>query len=370
MSKSTDVLIVGAGLSGLRLAHKLEQSGTPYHLIEIRDRFGGRIKTCFEDDGYFDMGPAWFWHGQPRIQRLVEDLGLQVFEQYGQGSQSYEDDSGAIRRGAGASMMMGSLRLVGGLVSLIDALVRELPKEKLSLNTSLDRLDFGRYGIEASVSQKGKQRVIAADRVVLCVPPRVIAQKVEFHPALPQPTISAMNDIATWMAGQAKAVAVYDQPFWRMSGLSGDAISRAGPMVEIHDASPYEGGPFALFGFIGVPVTLRHDKQKLQHAVLQQLARLFGSKALKPKSLFVKDWAYDSNTSVPLDHEPAYTHPTYNLPRAMQRLYEGRLLFGSTEVAPQFGGFLEGALEAADNAAKEIEQKTDDSLMNELAMAR
>lgn len=43
-----------------------------------------------------------------------------------------------------------------------------------------------------------------------------------------------------------------------------------------------------------------------------------------------------------------YTHPTY---RPLPPAWDGKLLFSGTEVAPQFGGYLEGALEAADNTA-------------------
>ena len=46
---------------------------------------------------------------------------------------------------------------------------------------------------------------------------------------------------------------------------------------------------------------------------------------------------------------PLYAHPTYGLPPALSGLWDDRLLMAGTEVAPQFGGFVEGALEAAEN---------------------
>ncbi|MEM1154111.1 MAG: hypothetical protein AAGI44_08210 [Pseudomonadota bacterium] len=52
-----------------------------------------------------------------------------------------------------------------------------------------------------------------------------------------------LGGVPTWMAGQAKVVAVYESPFWRDSGFSGDAMSRKGPLIEIHDASPASGEP-------------------------------------------------------------------------------------------------------------------------------
>ncbi|KFA90172.1 hypothetical protein Q664_29805 [Archangium violaceum Cb vi76] len=57
----------------------------------------------------------------------------------------------------------------------------------------------------------------------------------------------AWQHTATWMAPHAKYVAVFDEPFWRRLGLSGEARSRVGPLAEVHDASDC-GGEAALFG--------------------------------------------------------------------------------------------------------------------------
>jgi len=190
-------------------------------------------------------------------------------------------------------------------------------------------------------------------RAVFALPPRLAAE-ITFLPKLPDPTIQAMQGLATWMAGQAKAVAIYDTPFWREEGLSGDAMSRKGPMVEIHDASPNEGGPYALFGFIGVQPEARQDEQLLRQHLKAQLARLFGPKAADPIMLYVKDWAFDPNTSTEADKEPLYAHPTYSMPPAMNGLWNSTLCFAGTEVALQFGGYIEGALEAVEHVLETI----------------
>ena len=78
MSERT--LIIGGGLSGLALAEMLERDGRDYVLLEARSRFGGRIKTEHLGDGYFDMGPAWFWPAQPRIAGLIARFGLEKFD--------------------------------------------------------------------------------------------------------------------------------------------------------------------------------------------------------------------------------------------------------------------------------------------------
>lgn len=45
-----------------------------------------------------------------------------------------------------------------------------------------------------------------------------------------------------------------------------------------------------------------------------------------------------------------FAHPNYGLPCVLSGLSDEALVFGGTEVAPTFGGFLEGALEAAEYA--------------------
>ncbi|KIN73050.1 flavin monoamine oxidase family protein [Sulfitobacter guttiformis] len=339
-----NTLIVGGGLSGLALAEAMEAAGQEYLLVEARARFGGRIKTALVGDGYFDLGPAWFWEGQPRIAALVARLGLEVFGQYASGALTFEDAQGQVQRGRGFSSMEGSLRINGGLGALTEQLAEALPAARKRAGAAVVALERGAEGITARLSDGS---TIEAQRVVLALPPR-IATRIRFSPALPDATTQAMEAVPTWMAGQAKAVAIYERAFWREAGQSGDATSRRGPMVEIHDASPESGGPYALFGFVGVPPEGRRNLDVLRSHICAQLGRLFGPSAAQPAQLIVKDWAADPFTATDSDLAPLFAHPVYTLPATMRGLWEGNLHFAGTEVAPQFGGYAEGALEAAE----------------------
>lgn len=345
---NTDILIIGGGLSGLYLAKLLTKQGADFCLLEARDRFGGRIQTEIFAEGYYDLGPAWFWPGQPKMEALIKQLGLTHFEQYANGLVTFEDASGAVQRGQGYASMQGSYRLDGGLEALTAALVDQIPDDRLLRSQCVVRLQRSDERIEATC-QSGQS--ITAQKVVLAMPPRVAAT-LGFDPALPDAATAEMQGIATWMAGQAKAIALYDSPFWREAGLSGDATSRRGPMVEIHDASPETGGPYALFGFIGVPPAARQNNNALRQSVIAQFARLFGSQAAAPKHLVIKDWALDPFTSTALDHQPLFDHPRYGPTETLQNLWDGSLIVSGTEMAPVFGGFLEGALQAADHTLK------------------
>jgi len=355
----TDILIVGAGLAGLALADLLEQQGRDWMLVEALDRPGGRILSPELAGANFDLGPAWFWPGQPRMEAATTRFGLTVFEQYSQGALLFQDQSGEVQANRGYASMQGSLRISGGVGKLIEAYLKELPEERVLFHSPLVHVEEQSDGVVA----KAGNQLIKARRIVLAVPPRVIAENVTFSPDLPEAAGEALASIPTWMAGQAKIVAVYDRPYWRDAGYSGDAMSMRGPMVEIHDASPAEGGPYGLFGFVGVAASVRaeHADQVLDYA-LQQLVALFGPEMANPKALLMRDWAQEPRTATERDKAPLRFHPAYGLPPPLRDLWSGKVIFGSTETARTFGGFLEGALEAAETVAGELAAAPADKL--------
>lgn len=345
MTEPTDVLIVGAGLSGLSLAHRLGDSGLSLRVVEARERIGGRIRTFERDGAAFDLGPAWFWEGQPRMAALVHALGLTSFAQYARGEGTYEDASGRVMRGTGFASMAGSLRVDGGLSMVTDGLMGGLRAETVRLNRRVRglRLEDDALEVQFSAAPPERSRV-----VVLAVPPR-LAAALAYEPDLS--AARAMSAIPTWMGGQAKVVAVYDRPFWRDAGWSGDGVSQRGPLAEIHDASPREGGPYALFGFVGRP---EREPERLLEDARQQLVRMFGPDAADPVEVRLLDWAEEDDTSSPADRAPLRAHPSYGLPPSLRDLWDGRLILASTEASSSFGGYLEGALAAAEEAERRV----------------
>ncbi len=345
-----EVLVIGAGLSGLSLAERLHRSGIDVQVIEGRNRLGGRIKTERLNEAGFDMGPAWFWPGQPRMATLVDRLGLSVFEQYAKGALLQETAQGGIQAFSGFAPMQGSLRVAGGLFGLIDRLAGLIPSDRITTGANITRLTHDGHSV---VARSDEGHDIRARQVVLAMPPR-IAAGIAFQPDFAAGVVASFSQVPTWMAGQAKVVAVFDRPFWREAGLSGDVMSQRGPMVEVHDASASDAGPFALFGFIGTSVAQRKDVTALKQSILEQFVRVFGPNASSPKKLWLKDWAYDPLTATVCDHAPLRTHPSYGQVADLPDLWNGSLLLSGTETAPGFGGFLEGALEAADQSFDQL----------------
>ncbi len=343
-----DVAVVGGGLSGLAIADRLQRAGVDYILLEARDRLGGRVLSIDVDGAKFDLGPAWFWPGQHRMRAAVERFGLKVFEQHSAGDSVVEDHVGGVTRGVGLASMRGSYRIDGGIGRLIDGFAASLPPSRIRLDARVRSFEQETSGVSIAFDEAGVTMSIRARSVILAAPPRVVDATMGFKPELPAGARQVLRSIPTWMAGQAKIVAVYDRPYWRDAGFSGDVVSRRGPMAEIHDACA-GGGPAALFGFVGVPPEVRrqHHNQMMDETK-HQLAHIFGEKLLEPRALILHDWARDPLTSTAQDHAPSRSHPTYGPTSALDGLWEDRLRFCVTETAPQFGGYLEGAFEAAE----------------------
>ncbi|MEP1142404.1 MAG: FAD-dependent oxidoreductase [Henriciella sp.] len=341
----TDILIIGGGLAGLALADRLETEGRDWHLLEAMDRLGGRIFSPVLHGAKFDLGPAWFWPGQPRIDALIRRHELRAFEQYSEGAVCFQDQTGAVHRNRGFASMQGSFRIEGGMEALIVALKNGLPCHRYDLKSPVEHLSLEDDGVRVLANEKQ----YTAKQIVFAVPPRIIAETITLHPSLPKDAETNLAQIPTWMAGQAKIVAVFDQPYWRNAGLSGDAMSHRGPMVEIHDASPLTGRPYALFGFVGVPASIRAEHASdLLRLARAQLVDIFGEDLSDPLEIRLQDWASVPTVATERDKEPPGGHPTYGTPHSLNNVWNGRLLFGATEFAETHGGYLEGALEAAE----------------------
>jgi monoamine oxidase len=352
----TDTLIIGGGLSGLSLAHALHRNGRDYCLLEARERLGGRIESLPAHRSKsildrYDLGPAWFWPGQHRMASLVRELHLTVFEQHAAGGMLVQNPDGSIGTPMGFSGMAGALRIEGGMMALVDGLQSRLPKDRLLTSHVVTRIERTAAGIIAKGHSTCGPFSIKSRRVVLAIPPRLAAHSIVFEPALSQLQYEAMRRVPTWMAGHAKIIAVYSSPFWRAKGLSGDVMSRRGPLAEIHDASPASGNFGALFGFVGLTASQRAGQtHALVSSTISQLTAIFGNSAAHPIDVLVKDWAQEAFTAAPGDLSGSSSHPSYAMPRELARLWDGALVLSSTEVAGVNGGLLEGALESAESA--------------------
>lgn len=350
-----DIVVIGAGLSGLTAAAIILEAGASVQLVEADAQIGGRIRALRDPvskRALADLGATWVWPKyQPVIARWLDRLGVGTFEQF--------NDGNAVITGYGPTPLRqplpgqdGMVRIVGGPTALIDTLGNRIGSK--NIRTSAPATGVSEDGPKHMAVHLSSGEIITAQKVIISVPLRVAATTLHL-PWTPQSLIDAMRGTPTWMSTHAKAVALYDRPFWREAGLSGRIASRIGPLVEVHDHSGADSMPAALFGFVGwSPEQRQKDPVGLRQAILEQLSECFGEAAAHPLELVVQDWAMNPRIATDLDFSQPATHPDVGPPILRYPHLDGRLRFAVSEVSDLSPGLIEGALAIGERAALEL----------------
>ncbi|WP_346139473.1 flavin monoamine oxidase family protein [Saccharopolyspora erythraea] len=356
-----DVVVVGAGVSGLACAAALAAAGTDVLVAEARGRTGGRLLSVptgnWSEGGRLDLGATWFWPHETLVAGETAQLAIRTFDQHTAGNALFEasDADGAplVQRIDGNPIDVAAGRFGDGAQSLTDSLAGLLPAGSLRLGTAVSAI---RRTGDAVLVRAGTA-VGGAEQVVVAVPPALAAATIDITPALPEPLLRLARATPTWMADTVKVVARYRRPFWRERGLAGAAVSHAGPLREIHDMSGSGGEPAALFGF-AIAATPGSPDPALGESARRQLARLFGPEAGDPLELHVHDWSAEPFTRPP-GRDAGAGHHLFGHPAYRQPALDGRLHWAGTETATHHAGHIEGALRAAARAATAVLSRRD-----------
>lgn len=337
-------LIVGGGISGCLMAKHLTDRQLDFKLLEAQNTLGGRIKST--DQGT-DLGPTWFWPHQHQVQTLLDELNLSAFNQYTQGDLMYQANPNGPAQREIYQQDMQSLRVSGGMMAIIQALKAKVPEQHISVNTAVSKIS--KLQNEWQVTSLNGDTLLC-EHLWLAMPPRKVASLflAEENPALSEALLSHLQNQQTWMSAQAKFVAEYDASFWREAGLSGQAFSRVGPMVEVHDAcGANTDSPAALFGFIGVPVNNRRsiDPQQMINACVAQLGKLFGKQALSPNKAYFEDWATNPYVASDADIGEPSQHAHFNSSQFSAELKDLKLGLIGSEFSQTDPGYIAGAID-------------------------
>lgn len=350
-----DVVIIGGGLSGLTAAAVLCEAGANVQLLEADALLGGRIQALRDPQSHqvlADLGPTWVWPKyQPVVANWVETLGLVTLDQFNEGD--------AVIQGYGPERMRqplpgqdGIVRLVGGPTAFVDALKGRIDDNRIRTSTPV--VGISDDASEHARIQLASGETITAKNVVVAVPLRVAGSNLQM-PWAPPALLDAMRRTPTWMSTHAKAVALYNRPFWREAGLAGRIASRTGPLVEAHDHSGIDGTPAAIFGFVGWPPDVRQrDPEGLRKAILSQLTECFGPEAGRPTRFVVQDWAINPHIVTDMDITEPANHPNVGPAILREAHLDGSVRFAVSEASGVSPGLIEGALAAGERAALEI----------------
>jgi monoamine oxidase len=237
-------------------------------------------------------------------------------------------------------------RLDGGAQLLPLGLAEGLGR-RVRLGVPVRRISHGDGGVR--VSADGVE--VEADRAIVAVPP-AIAGRVEFDPLPP-----GRPQLAERLRPGAltKCMALYDEPFWRADGFSGESVTDAGPVTLSFDSSPRDGSTGVLLGFVGGPEARELAAMPVAErraAVLACFERLYGRRAAEPLDYAEQTWA---------EEEWSGGGPTSNFGPggwtacgpALREL-GGRVHWAGTETATVWSGYMEGALQAGERAAAEV----------------
>ena len=238
-------------------------------------------------------------------------------------------------------------RFVGGSQELALRLAARLG-DAVALGTPVRRIE--QRG--ESVTVIGDGGSVTARAAIVAIPPALCA-RIAYDPPLP-----ALRDQLTQRMAQGsviKCMAVYDEPFWREEGLSGQVTSADGPVKVMFDNSPPDGSPGVLLGFLEgrqARELAQWTPEARRQAVVGCFERLFGTRAGRPEAYVEQVWAQEEWTRgcygcvMPpggwVSLGPALRAPV------------GRIHWAGAETATTWSGYMDGAVRSGEDAAAAV----------------
>ncbi len=124
-----DVIIVGAGLSGMIAARKVLEAGLTPLILEADERVGGRILTQEAIPGVpVELGAQWIGDTHQRMFRLAAELGVETYPQYDKGETSYDlAGSGVLRENEFHARFAAELKELELVLRHLDLLAADVP---------------------------------------------------------------------------------------------------------------------------------------------------------------------------------------------------------------------------------------------------
>jgi monoamine oxidase len=255
--------------------------------------------------------------------------------------------------GGGPSFVLGikdgsqDSRVVGGMGAVSGAIAAELG-DSIQLNTPVRRIIQDGEG----VTVEAENTTVRAQRVIVAVP-IAIASQILYEPMLPVDRSFLHQRMPS--GAVVKINIVYDEPFWRKDGLTGQTFAPGSLANLTIDASTDQPRPGVMCVITEGPQARRYSKMdhdERRKEVLAALVERFGEKAATPVAYLDQDWTVErysgggmlSHTppGVLTEFGPAITEPC------------GRIHWAGTETSGVMHGWVDGAVRSGERAAKEV----------------
>jgi monoamine oxidase len=239
-------------------------------------------------------------------------------------------------------------RIVGGSIRIARTMADRLG-ERVRLGDPVRTVARDDEGVTVTTRSGATHR---GSHVVVTLPP-TLAGRLEYDPPLP-----SWRDQLTQRlpAGSVmKMYAIYDEPFWRVEGLNGQAVSDTGPVKVTFDNSPPSGTPGVLMGFVEAGDgrrLARRTPEERREEVLACFARYFGPRAEHPREFVERDWMAEefSRGCYGAHFTPGvWTHYGHALREPV-----GRIHWAGAECSPVWNGYMEGAVRSGEDAAAAV----------------
>lgn len=235
-----------------------------------------------------------------------------------------------------------------GTQYISERLAEELGAQRVVLNAPVHTI----YHTDKGVRLLSDTLEVSAQRAIIAMPP-TLAGRLRYRPALP-----AYRDQFTQripMGTVIKVHCLYEQPFWRTEGYSGQATSDEGAVRITFDNSPEQGTPGILMGFIEGDegrIWGRKTPEERQAEVLRCFTRYFGPQAAHPYEYIEQNWAAEEfSRGCYAGFMPPGVWCAYG--EALSQPL-GRLHWAGTETATIWNGYMDGAIRSGERAAAEI----------------
>jgi monoamine oxidase len=405
-----NVLVVGAGLSGLVAATEVQAAGHDVVVLEARDRVGGRVFTLregFAAGQFADIGAEIIYHGQQNIADLCARHGVEMSDEFSLGTDVPNLIFGGERLDReAAAEIVGELRdaikltrpshyesvaqwlrrarVSQGVELLLSAIAQSTPAAPLRIadaqelnvdlswgeayrkikggNDTLPRTMARKLDVRlnrpvrvvawsgAGVTAESDQETFHADRVVVTVPGPLVSE-LAFEPALPADKVRALLQLRYGNA--TRMVAQYAERELVKQAIGSGCFTDRMPGFVMEQTIHQAGDPIIVAGLAAgdVEPSSMTDDQVLDRFDATMSAVV--GRPIKRLAGCVKSWTHDpwsrAVVRAPIGDQRRSVLPIIAAP------LDGRVFFAGEHTDDRVGpGGMEGAIKSGYRVAREV----------------